>query len=107
MEGAWYVVLRDILLILAAAAVILAAGFGGLVAWQLYRLGREVHSELQPLLASLQDTADTVRNTAGFVSERMVSPAEGAVGMAASAFGVFQLVQELYKNRRRPQGGGG
>jgi hypothetical protein len=35
------IILRDIMVILAATALILMSGFGALVLWQLYRLGRE------------------------------------------------------------------
>lgn len=82
MDTAWYVVLRDLMVMLAAAAVVATSVFLALVGWQLYRLGKDVYVEIQPLLASMQDTADTVRHTAGFVNERLYAR-DGAVGVAA------------------------
>jgi hypothetical protein len=83
-----------------------SAAFTALVAWQLYRLGREVYVEIQPLLASMQDTADTVRNTAGFVSERLYTR-EGVVGVAAGAVGLAQHVRDAYRDLKRTAGGPG
>jgi len=95
------VVLRDVLIILAATALVLTSLFASLIAWQLYRLAREVHDEVKPILASVQATADTVRGTADYVGERFVVPAAGAVGVAAQVTGAYQLVQQFYRGMGR------
>jgi hypothetical protein len=73
----------------------------GFVGWQLYRLAMELRREVQPILDSIQDTADTVKGTASFVGERVVAPATGAVSTAAGAYGLLQLVQQFYREQRR------
>ena len=49
MDSSWHVVLRDITVILAASAVILTTIFTVLVFYQLYKLGRVLHEEVQPI----------------------------------------------------------
>jgi hypothetical protein len=93
------VVLRDILIILAAGALILMALGMALVGWQVYRIARDLRDELQPIIDSVQDTADTVRDTAGFVGERVVAPTTGAVSAAAGAYGLLQLLQQFYRSQ--------
>lgn len=89
------------MVILAAAALILMSGFGALVLWQLYRLGREMQAEMQPILASVQDTTDTVRGTAEFVSQRMSERYSGLVALAYSARTFYHLVQQFVRGLRQ------
>jgi hypothetical protein len=102
MEGAWHVVLRDILVILAAAAVTLTSLLGAVLGWRLYRLARELQADLQPIIEAAQETADTVRGTAGFVSDRMVAPATTAAASAAGLYSMFRLLGEFYAHSKRP-----
>ncbi len=95
------IILRDIMVILAAAALILMSAFGALVFWQLYRLGRELQAEMQPILASVQDTTDTVRGTAEFVSQRMSSRFSGLVALGYSAKSFYQLIQQFVNGLRQ------
>ena len=89
------------MVILAAAALILMSGFGALVLWQLYRLGREMQAEMQPILASVQDTTDTVRGTAEFVSQRMSERYSALVALAYSARTFYHLVQQFVRGLRQ------
>jgi len=75
-------VLRDVLVVAAAAALIVAAVFGILVAWQLWRLMREARHDAGPVLAALTDTVHTVRDTLRYVGDRVAVPA--ADGLAAA-----------------------
>lgn len=89
------------MVILAAAALILMSAFGALVLWQLYRLGREMQAEMQPILISMQDTTDTVRGTAEFVSQRMSEKFSGLVALAYSARTFYHLVQQFVRGLRQ------
>jgi hypothetical protein len=91
-------VAREIAVILAATALILVSIMTGLVLWQLIRLAREVRDQVKPILDSLQQTAETVRDTAGFVGGRVVSPAVTVVGAAAGARSVMQLLRQFYSS---------
>lgn len=99
MDYAWTVYVRDVFVILAAAALILVCGYLGLVAWQVYRLARELGTEIQPILASAQRSAETVENTAGFLASRYTTPAAAASNTALGLFGLYQL----YRRTRADQ----
>jgi hypothetical protein len=92
MDGAWYVALRDILIIVAAAALLVTLAFLSIVGWQLYKLALEFREEVAPIVVALQDTAETVRGTSDFVGNRLVIPtADTAAGMANST-GLLKLL---------------
>lgn len=80
--NAWHVVLRDITIILAAAALILVTIFLAMVAWQLYKLAKEVHADSSPLLDAVTATALTIRDTVDYVNARVVLPAADTAGEA-------------------------
>lgn len=105
LEGSWHVVLRDILVILAAASVLSTSVFICLVLWQLYRLAIEMREEAQPIIDSVETTAKTVQGTAEFVGDRTVPPAVTAVGFSASAFSVYRQLQIFYRGIRTPAPG--
>jgi Zn-dependent membrane protease YugP len=98
VDSSWHVYLRDILVIAAAAALIGVSVMAALVVWQLYRLAVEFRDEVKPILESVQETADTVRETAEFMGGRVVSPAVSAMGAAAGARTFVQLLRQFYKN---------
>jgi len=100
MEG-FTVILRDVMVVLASAALMLASVFGALVVWQVYRLARELRAEVQPILASVQETTETVRDTTAFVGRRMSSRMSALVSLGASARGAYRLVGQFYGDLRR------
>lgn len=94
MDASWHAVMRDILIILAALSLTLAGVFGGLVMWQLYRIGRALQREAQPVIDTAFETVATVRDTSAFMGERLKhvplpqrSPAGEEAGTAAPAAG--------------------
>jgi len=101
MDGSWHVVLRDILVILAAAAVITMSAVTVLVGWQLWRLGKELKAELQPILDSVQHTADTVQDTASFMGQRAIPPTANAVGLTTGAVRLYRSLETFYQGMRR------
>jgi len=78
-------VLRDVLVVAAASALVVASLFGGLVAWRLWRLLREARHDAAPVIAALTDVANTVRDTARYVSERVAVPAADRLGAVRTA----------------------
>lgn len=101
METSFSVILRDITIILAATALIAMSLFGVLVAWQLYRLGREMHAEVQPILESVQGTSETLRGTAEFVGQRVTGRVSSLVGLYYAFRGTLQLLREFLQGLRR------
>jgi hypothetical protein len=94
LDYTWTAYLRDIFVILAAAGLILACGYAALVAWQVYRMAQALSVELEPILSSAQQSAQTVENTAGFLANRFTTPANAATNTALGMFGLFQLYRQ-------------
>lgn len=65
---------RDILIIFLALTSIVVWVLLGILIWQIWRLTKLVQSELKPLMADTKETVATVRGTANFMSENVVSP---------------------------------
>ncbi len=69
----WYVVLRDITVILAAASLVLSSIFLSIVGWQLWRLGKELRDEAHPIVGAVQELTTTVGDTATFLKDRVAA----------------------------------
>lgn len=65
---------RDILIIFLALTSIAVWVLLGILIWQIWRLTKMVQSELKPMIADTKETIATVRGTANFMSENVVSP---------------------------------
>lgn len=97
MDGTFTTLLRDVVVILAAAAIVVAAAFGAGVAWRLYRLGRQLYDDLQPILDSVHGTSETVRSTAQFMETRMHERAGAALAIVHTSRTLTVLVRDFYK----------
>ena len=89
--GIWPQV-RDVALVVLAVATFGALGLLSYAAFVLISLALQVKKELTPVLDSLRDTTDTVRETAKVASELTVTPgvrAASAVLGAAQVAGIF------------------
>lgn len=101
MDGSWHVVLRDVLVILAAGSVVTAAVFTMLVLWQLYRLAIELQDEAAPIVDAMRITAETVQDTASFVRSNAVPPAISATGFSIGAVRTYRELSRFFKGLRR------
>lgn len=93
--------LRDVMVILAALALLLMSAFASYAVFQLYRLGRELHAELQPILRSVQGTSDSLRGLSSFVSQQLVSPASSAISLGITSRGLIRSAGRLYSRLRQ------
>jgi hypothetical protein len=89
------------MVILAAATVIVVSAFVALVAWRLYRMGRELQHDVEPVVESMRVTADTVRDTTSFVGSGAVSPAVSVIGLGGGARHMARLVNQARLNAKR------
>lgn len=101
MAETWHVVLRDIMIILAAGSVISFMVFAAVAAWQLYRLFLELRDESQPIVESVLATAESVRGAAHFVSSHTLPPAVTGVGLSAGALRAYKGATMFYRGLRR------
>lgn len=89
--GVWPQV-RDAFLVALALATFVALGLLSYAAFVLISLGLQVKKELTPVLDSMRETTDTVRETAKVASELTVTPGVRAASImlgAAQVAGVF------------------
>ncbi len=87
---------RDIAIIILAFESFVIGVALIFLTWQLYRLVKLLEQEIKPLVASLQDTAQTVQGTAHFVNESVVTP---TVKVTAAAAAAKQTVRFLWKTK--------
>ncbi|HEU5369094.1 MAG TPA: hypothetical protein VFU69_11545 [Ktedonobacterales bacterium] len=89
--GVWPQV-RDAFLVALALATFVALGLLSYAVFVMISLGLQVKKELTPVLDSLRDTTDTVRETAKVASELTVTPGVRAASMllgTAQVAGIF------------------
>lgn len=84
--------LRNISIILLAITMIVMDVIIVVLIWQLIRLIEFLLIELKPILESLQETSSTVRGTANFMSDGVVSP---GIEVAAKYAGLRQSLSTL------------
>jgi len=66
--------IRDIAIIVLAVESIVLGVLLAVLAWQVYRLVRTIHQELQPLIQDLDETVRVVKGTATYMSKTVVTP---------------------------------
>ncbi len=66
--------IRDIAIIVLAVESIVIGVLVAVLAWQVYRLVRTIHEELQPLIQDLDETVRVVKGTATYMSKTVVTP---------------------------------
>ncbi|MBC7249424.1 MAG: hypothetical protein H5T62_04000 [Anaerolineae bacterium] len=85
-------VLRDVFIIVLALE-------SSILIFQIQNLTRLLQEEIKPILDSTNETVSTVRGTATFVSENVVSPMIEAASYVSAVKKVFEL---LFPRRRAP-----
>ncbi len=76
-------VVRDLFIILIAVEVLAVGVLLSILIWQIYQLVQMLREEILPILESTQEAASTVKGTASFVGEHVVSPIAKASGYLA------------------------
>lgn len=88
--------MRDISIIFLALESIVTLTLLSILIWQIWRLMKMLQTEVLPLLRDAQDTVSTVRGTADFMSDNLVSPVMRANSQAAGIRRTMQvLISEL------------
>lgn len=96
MIGPWHVVLRDVMIFLAALALFVSSLFLTLVGWQLWRLARDLYGGSEPIVASVRRLVDGVSDTVGYVSDRVIGPGADAVAGVRGAKGPMRRQLERF-----------
>jgi uncharacterized integral membrane protein len=92
--------LRDLFIIVLAFESIVIGTLLVILVYQLITLTRMLRDEIKPMIESTQDTVNTVKGTATFVSQRVTKPAIQVSGYAAGiARSVSVLIAMLPRRR--------
>lgn len=110
----WYMIthpvftaaVTDIWIIILALVVLVMNVFLIIMLWQIIRLIDFLLFELKPVLESLQETSNTVRGTASFVTEEVSSPIIDASAKTARVKGSLRFVIDSLINGGQRAGGG-
>jgi len=96
---------RDIAIIVLAVESIIVGILLAVLTIQVYKLVKLLREEVKPMLDATQETVGTVRGTAVFLSEHLVSP---VVSVAGYVSGLRQAIKTLaaIRSSRRDDGGG-
>jgi len=99
-------VATNISIIVLALVVLVMNIFLIYMLWQIIRLIDFLLFELKPVLESLQETSNTVRGTASFVTEEVSSPIIDASAKTARVKGSLRFVIDSLINGGQRAGGG-
>ena len=102
----WYMIthpvftaaVTDIWIIILALVVLVMNVFLIIMLWQIIRLIDFLLFELKPVLESLQETSNTVRGTASFVTEEVSSPIIDVSAKSARVKGSLRFVIDSLMN---------
>lgn len=98
---------RDLLIIFLALTSIVVWVLLGILIWQIWRLTKMMQSELKPMIADTKETIATVRGTANFMSENVVSPVvQASSRMAGYRRTAMALLGQLPMSATAPPRGG-
>lgn len=100
--GVWPQV-RDAFLVALALATFVALGLLSYAAFVLISLGIQVKKELTPVLDSMRDTTDTVRETARVASELTITPGVRAASVVLGAAQVAGIFFGVGRARKRAE----
>ncbi len=93
--------IRDIAIIVIAVETVLINLLLGILIWQIWRLVKMVQTEIKPIIQDTQETVSTVRGTATFVSENVVTPVAKTGGKLAGARRTLQVLSEGLRPQRK------
>ena len=84
--------IRDIAIIIIAVETIVIGALLGILIWQVWRLVKLLQTEIKPIIQNTQETVNTVKGTAAFMSDNIVNP---VVKTSSKVVGARRTVQML------------
>ena len=94
--------LRDVAIIVLALQTQVILVLLGILIYQLTVLTKMLRDDVKPMIESTQDTLNTVRGTATFVSERVTKP---AISASSYVTGISRSLATLFAMRPRQRPG--
>lgn len=84
--------IRDIAIIIIAVETIVIGALLGILVWQIWRLVKLLQTEIKPIIQNTQETVNTVKGTATFMSDNVVNP---VVKTSSKLVGARRTLQTL------------
>jgi hypothetical protein len=98
----WLGATRDLIIIIVALVSLAANVLLIILGWRLWTLVKGLQAEVQPILASVQRTSDTVRGTSTIVGDVVVGPVAKAAAMGVAAQTLVRSLATIGRGGRRP-----
>lgn len=94
--------IRDIAIIIIALQTIIIGALLAILIWQVWRLIKMIQTEIKPIIRDTQETVNTVRGTATFVSNNVVDPVIHTGKRFVRVRRTLQALTADLQPRRRP-----
>ncbi len=94
--------IRDIAIIIIAVETIVIGALLGILIWQVWRLVKLLQNEIKPIIQNTQETVNTVKGTATFMSDNVVNPVMKTSSKLVGARRTVQMLTSELIPRRRP-----
>ena len=92
--------IRDLFIIVLALETFIIGTLIVILVYQLIALIRMLRDDLKPMIASTQETVNTVKGTATFVSEQVTKPAIAASSYATGIARSIRVMTQMLPRRR-------
>ena len=94
--------IRDIAIIIIALETIIIGALLGILIWQVWRLVKLLQTEIKPIIQNTQETVNTVKGTATFMSDNVVNPVMKTSSRIVGARRTLQVLSEGLVPQRKP-----
>ena len=98
---AWLEVTRDIIVIVVALISLAANVLLIILGWRMWTLMKALKAEVDPIVASVQRTSDTIRGTTTVVGDALVGPVAKLAAMNAAGQTLTRHLTTVVRGGRR------
>lgn len=97
----WLAATRDVIIIIVALVSLSANVLLILLGWRLWSLVKSLKAEIEPIIASVNRTSDTIRGTTSLVGDTVVGPVAKLAAMSAAAQTLVRSLTTIGRGGRR------
>jgi hypothetical protein len=97
----WLAATRDVVIIVVAFVSLAANVLLIILGWRLWVVVKALRAEVEPILASVSRTSDTLRGTSTLVGDVVVGPLAKLAAMAAAAQTMARSLTTISRGGRR------
>ena len=97
----WLEAMRDVVIIIVAFVSLAANVLLIVLGWRLWKLVKSLKAEIDPILASVNRTSDTLRGTTTVIGDVVVGPVAKLAAMSAAAQTLVRSATTISRGGRR------